>query len=169
MRGKPFVLKATILSGRITPAHAGKTSLRFSQNPDSRDHPRACGENSQIVRVPGCSVGSPPRMRGKPIFSNFCCQNARITPAHAGKTSKVKMDNLWGEDHPRACGENNGKLSRKSRGKGSPPRMRGKPVYPSSDKSIMRITPAHAGKTRSSHSSTFRSQDHPRACGENKS
>ena len=50
---------------------------------------------------------------------------------------------------------------------GSPPRMRGKPCREARRLSAGRITPAHAGKTRSQLSTPRRCADHPRACGEN--
>ena len=70
-------------------------------------------------------------------------------------------------DHPRACGENDFAHILIHRHIGSPPRMRGK--RPTSQKAVfdIRITPAHAGKTKTK---TFRGsagKDHPRACGEN--
>ena len=45
--------------------------------------------------------------------------------------------------------------------------MRGKPATYNSNQIRMRITPAHAGKTRSAFTSPRLSRDHPRACGEN--
>ena len=46
MRGKPLVaLKDTFAAG-ITPAHAGKTIPCHRFRLLSRDHPRACGENT---------------------------------------------------------------------------------------------------------------------------
>ena len=51
-------------------------------------------------------MGSPPQVRGKPLFSALGGNNSGITPAGAGKTAAVgKLDNaVW--DHPRRCGEN---------------------------------------------------------------
>ena len=52
---------------RITPARAGKTQTRRYRGLSATDHPRACGENcGGRVRAATC-VGSPPRVRGKPI------------------------------------------------------------------------------------------------------
>ena len=55
----------------ITPAYAGKSTVRRSQGAAPWDHPRVCGEKAMkeymIVKV----QGSPPRMRGKVIFSQF--------------------------------------------------------------------------------------------------
>ena len=91
----------------------------------------------------------------------------RITPAHAGKTSRAVCAaiRLW--DHPRACGENQGRRCWKLPLRGSPPRMRGKLQSKSKGRMTHGITPAHAGKTCICVSARFRPRDHPRACGEN--
>ena len=49
---------------------------------------------------------------------------------------------------------------------GSPPRMRGKDRKTVIILSLVRITPAHAGKSKSADKSRRRKRDHPRACGE---
>ena len=53
--------------------------------------------------------------------------DARITPAHAGKTASCVIRPATGADHPRACGENLITIEYEFRKGGSPPRMRGKP------------------------------------------
>ena len=86
-------------------------------------------------------------MRGKRFghMPVYCTRG--ITPAHAGKTSRVK----WYIDLPR----------------GSPPRMRGKLAHSSGMPDSDRITPAHAGKTCTLVQRLGLHRDHPRACGEN--
>ena len=49
---------------------------------------------------------------------------------------------------------------------GSPPHVRGKEWHCLWAVPLLRITPAHAGKRRSSHGHRRRSWDHPRVCGE---
>ncbi len=112
--------------------------------------------------------GSPPRMRGKLYQMSLGYNYRRITPAHAGKTTRAPSLRPCRPDHPRACGENMSLRKRLKRATGSPPRMRGKRLGCLESLSREGITPAHAGKTVRpwSRISTFR--DHPRACGENK-
>ena len=86
MRGKPHIGVFRHETGRITPAHAGKTLLQSKICLSSADHPRACGENSVFLRLQPLHLGSPPRMRGKPIVERDTVATKRITPAHAGKT-----------------------------------------------------------------------------------
>ena len=152
---------------RITPADAGKTE----QIPDKRllrkDHPRGCGENSSIKSSLRFSLGSPPRMRGKPPARAKQNELGGITPADAGKTRQQNGGYAEPEDHPRVCGENCIRNSQYHQPLGSPPRMRGKlkqPLYPAS---ACRITPAYAGKTSPSPNTAGRFTDHPRRCGEN--
>ena len=51
--------------------------------------------------------------------------------------------------------------------RGSPPRMRGKPLPQTTRLSVARITPADAGKTPSCDGRPPEYEDHPRGCGEN--
>ena len=49
----------------ITPARAGKRYTPGNGHCRTRDHPRACGEESQVVPVRYVPGGSPPRARGR--------------------------------------------------------------------------------------------------------
>ena len=86
MRGKRAGCLHKIHAIGITPADAGKTwgfSFPFDVY---KDHPRGCGENRTDCYDVRLRKGSPPRMRGKPLFSALGGNNSRITPADAGKT-----------------------------------------------------------------------------------
>ena len=131
------------------------------------DHPRACGENISDFSCDNLRDGSPPRMRGKPQTILYASDNFRITPAHAGKTSSLKSVPCGDTDHPRACGENLFLIFGSQLFGGSPPRMRGKLTGVLAVTLLMRITPAHAGKTILVTCSKSFCTDHPRACGEN--
>ena len=128
MRGKRFYKLITAASGRITPAHAGKTVPPIVKSRHNKDHPRACGENCQPVTASLWITGSPPRMRGKLICWALTHAASGITPAHAGKTFSSSCFFKLVQDHPRACGENTAYKSSSSYHLGSPPRMRGKPA-----------------------------------------
>ena len=91
-------------------------------------------------------LGSPPRMRGIPLYPGQYFQISGITPAHAGNTGCSRRPRRSLRDHPRACGE--------YRFHG--PRCRSRPG----------ITPAHAGNTRCRCRRLACTRDHPRACGE---
>ena len=168
MRGKPSKTKQKQAKARITPAHAGKTHYARPPLSTRTDHPRACGENKALTEAEREQGGSPPRMRGK--RENTCPPSARgrITPAHAGKTTSVPLNNPLWTDHPRACGENASIVLYFATLVGSPPRMRGKRIRYSTSRAMRRITPAHAGKTTPSRTRMAAISDHPRVCGENK-
>ena len=131
------------------------------------DHPRGCGENSHRQQFFLFSLGSPPRMRGKPAASTCWRVLSGITPADAGKTNPVFNVDFAYRDHPRGCGENSFLLIWDLRWSGSPPRMRGKRTHIS--KTVIRpgITPADAGKTAPFYCLYVTTGDHPRGCGEN--
>ena len=65
MRGKVINLFEFFLSGRITPAYAGKRHTGGMWVPGNTDHPRVCGEKGLTFHQMLRPTGSPPRMRGK--------------------------------------------------------------------------------------------------------
>ena len=67
MRGKPFSFLHFFKLDRITPADAGKTGTPCSVFCFAGDHPRGCGENKMTNLKKSTIMGSPPRMRGKPV------------------------------------------------------------------------------------------------------
>ena len=106
MRGKLQCHLKLLLVHRITPAHAGKTHREAPYRAPEEDHPRACGENSDVDDEGDIIRGSPPRMRGKQGWTASMLKKGRITPAHAGKTDSTRLCRTRSRDHPRACGEN---------------------------------------------------------------
>ena len=131
------------------------------------DHPRVCGKNCQNFRHTEIIRGSPPRMREKPLLQRWEITPSGITPAYAGKTVFFEEQVRFDEDHPRVCGKNymQGELDFSSAG--SPPRMREKRPLMALGRELNRITPAYAGKTKSSLLNLVVVQDHPRVCGKN--
>ena len=106
-------------------------------------------------------------MRGKPGAAKRPLPLSRITPACAGKTQSQGIAPATCQDHPRVCGENGAVPRAPRETRGSPPRVRGKPLLTGPISMECRITPACAGKTRVSPSVPSEWQDHPRVCGEN--
>ena len=152
---------------RITPARAGKTQTQAWRPQKRRDHPRACGENPPLPAKGAGSLGSPPRVRGKPARIQGSRSAHRITPARAGKTSPPNEMTFAATDHPRACGENITSRNKSIPPSGSPPRVRGYGHRLLGPPSLQGITPARAGKTVAQRQFTTPQWDHPRACGEN--
>ena len=106
MRGKRNTNAESNISGRITPADAGKTPNVAFKVKGNMDHPRGCGENFANVRFNDEVYGSPPRMRGKLLQFYSSSTFDRITPADAGKTQFFVLAPRRDQDHPRGCGEN---------------------------------------------------------------
>ena len=65
MRGKAIEGICSNHGDRITPAYAGKRWLAIWRQCYREDHPRLCGEKTEILFTHGCHLGSPPPMRGK--------------------------------------------------------------------------------------------------------
>ena len=70
----------------LIPAHAGKTSELVDVVPEVGAHPRSRGENTDEELAAGMSGGSSPLTRGKPFNRVYSIEDARLIPAHAGKT-----------------------------------------------------------------------------------
>ena len=105
-------------------------------------------------------------MRGKE--ETFRAEQAEvgITPACAGKSSRMSVSVRRLRDHPRVCGEKKVETLDKEMAEGSPPRVRGKGGVAASGAAAPRITPACAGKSPYAIGSVMQHGDHPRVCGE---
>ena len=125
MRGALLAPRSRLALRRITPAHAGSTPSHPPTATLALDHPRACGEHRHAGAQVGAVIGSPPRMRGAPDQRDQPPHRPRITPAHAGSTSRPMSTAESAADHPRACGEHSRPSSTQGHTAGSPPRMRG--------------------------------------------
>ena len=67
VREKPFSFTFLLFYRRITPACAGKTPYLHRPLVSPRDHPRVCGKNARTELSNKSCLGSPPRVREKPI------------------------------------------------------------------------------------------------------
>ena len=129
MRGKAPLFQLWLLPLRITPAYAGKRRKVHIRRGQTEDHPRVCGEKRYSWEKSTCKIGSPPRMRGKGYPCRYLQRDVGITPAYAGKRSGGCFPANRGRDHPRVCGEKDSAIGKVCKGKGSPPRMRGKDLH----------------------------------------
>ena len=85
MRGKAPTGGELSPESGITPAYAGKSADTATGAVVTEDHPRLCGEKFVCKSHFANGIGSPPPMRGKDHFRDFCARKSRITPAYAGK------------------------------------------------------------------------------------
>ena len=166
MRGTLTEPEVSVLVDRIIPAHAGNSTWHARRWRLTADHPRACGELSELNTDVIRSSGSSPRMRGTRHHGWQRRARHRIIPAHAGNSLPIPRNTGVTADHPRACGELAYSMAWRWHGIGSSPRMRGtlEPHVPVA--SLQRIIPAHAGNSVSPPRSPWGRSDHPRACGE---
>ena len=151
MRGKVFLAPLVLSVIRITPAYAGKSAFLARNSYMYQDHPRLCGEKRNGVYNINTGKGSPPPMRGKVRHCRFSSMLDRITPAYAGKSCASHFVKCSRRDHPRLCGEKQQQQDIVRWIPGSPPPMRGKVAISGNCKDLTRITPAYAGKSRTSN------------------
>ena len=166
MRGKACGSFRSFGTYRITPAHAGKSHGVMFLLVLIWDHPRPCGEKFDELLGKRTPQGSPPPMRGKARAFPLHGRQARITPAHAGKSNSYAPMPYSARDHPRPCGEKEAERSMLGNIVGSPPPMRGKAADIAPALIGSRITPAHAGKRQPTNGIYMTEEDHPRPCGE---
>ena len=133
----------------------------------SRAHPRSRGENA-IGRASGARpAGASPLTRGKRLRRRSPDPRGWRIPAHAGKTTTVRLS-AWSQwAHPRSRGENVSAKKNHRAIAGASPLTRGKrSSRPCETLSSGRI-PAHAGKTSPLSTPRQTGRAHPRSRGEN--
>ena len=86
MRGKLARSHRLRDSLRLIPAYAGKTFELQGFHCLPPAHPRVCGENSLLALFAAGTMGSSPRIRGKPLDDELAIGQAGLIPAYAGKT-----------------------------------------------------------------------------------
>ena len=111
-------------------------------------HPRSRGENAIPLKASVSGPGSSPLTRGKRRLRQVPAGRARLIPAHAGKTTAATGPGGSCTAHPRSRGENRRAHSSAVSVSGSSPLTRGKRLNRGRSHTLLRLIPAHAGKTR---------------------
>ena len=121
----------------------------------------------KVSALPPATAGSSPLTRGKPRHHRRDTRTRGLIPAHAGKTQSGPSAAGVCRAHPRSRGENALDVDPTDVDDGSSPLTRGKRALGSLGSTLVRLIPAHAGKTsvRSTRRPTGRA--HPRSRGEN--
>ena len=86
MRGKLQCWCGLVFGNRNIPAYAGKTTTTGENPAPFTEHPRVCGENTELNSGGDPVGGTSPRMRGKLIHLFLGALDGRNIPAYAGKT-----------------------------------------------------------------------------------
>ena len=146
-RGKLPSWTRSLLTARLIPAHAGKTSMTDRSPSKHTAHPRSRGENGAWCGRRVFSMGSSPLTRGKLAPPSGRGHHGGLIPAHAGKTTRGRGQSRSGSAHPRSRGENPWKASQAYSRGGSSPLTRGKQRPPRYEVPRRGLIPAHAGKT----------------------
>ena len=165
-RGRLVQVVHCLVSVRITPACAGKTSGCRPGRIRCGHHPRMRGEDTSGRRTTGTSPGSPPHARGRLDRGEAHVHVGGITPACAEKTAGPRPSPRGSRDHPRMRGEDVSVPAPRSCNAGSPPHARGRPLPRGAEAKVTGITPACAGKTCQWMIDGTEDGDHPRMRGE---
>ena len=166
-RGKRASRQTTSEVTGLIPAHAGKTTPRWSNLSSRSAHPRSRGENRGRWRQHVGVDGSSPLTRGKLLLLLVGCLPMRLIPAHAGKTDGGFAWKAGFPAHPRSRGENETFTDAATAQRGSSPLTRGKLSSARPENLERRLIPAHAGKTGVGLLSGDLAAAHPRSRGEN--
>ena len=166
-RGKPGHQGEERAARGLIPARAGKTLYATRISTPLTAHPRAGGENGDLLDVVCVRTGSSPRGRGKPVDDRLHRGRRGLIPARAGKTGRPRFHVRQLPAHPRAGGENDGDQARTCLYQGSSPRGRGKLEGVEHEVLGQGLIPARAGKTSGGRSRPGPRGAHPRAGGEN--
>ena len=105
-------------------------------------------------------------MRGTLNDWHVAAECRGIIPAYAGNTLWRTLFSALSPDHPRVCGEHEGKVGEALRRLGSSPRMRGALHLGIAQHAWLGIIPAYAGSTHQVRLVRLHRRDHPRVCGE---
>ena len=105
-RGKPAAKRASMLTGGLIPAHAGKTGGGPRRGRGAWAHPRSRGENCCAALIAASVRGSSPLTRGKQPYAHHNNSRRGLIPAHAGKTHETPTKKGSSGAHPRSRGEN---------------------------------------------------------------
>ena len=151
----------------LIPAHAGKTLVDVKGSVGLQAHPRSRGENASVLLARVFRLGSSPLTRGKRGRRRVVVGEARLIPAHAGKTMRLTFSRPLVRAHPRSRGENLMGADGGPVPHGSSPLTRGKHGHPRIVTEMGRLIPAHAGKTVKTKTGWPSSAAHPRSRGEN--
>ena len=166
VRGEVAAIAKAEAHRGIIPAGAGRSPLCFARWRRCGDHPRGCGEKASARAAKSRSSGSSPRVRGEEHKQNHPYARPGIIPAGAGRRFTAVGVPVAEWDHPRGCGEKEGKVRGDGELAGSSPRVRGEAYSKSDVDGKLGIIPAGAGRSCFPKATLPFTRDHPRGCGE---
>lgn len=150
----------------VSPAHAGNASRMWRPRRLRRDQPRLRGEYEGHEFDGLRDWGSAPLARGIPTHASGPGVSRRVSPACAGNTPGAWPSTRPNAGQPRTCGEYVDADTDQRRRTGSAPLARGIRTAAPAVRQPDRISPAHAGNTRSMGMRRPDISGQPRTCGE---
>ena len=125
VRGTDRLSGVGVLVARFIPACAGNRDFHPVKYFQKTVHPRVCGEQLVVRRLPTVSLGSSPRVRGTERQGRQQTGESRFIPACAGNRRPGIPLRRPPPVHPRVCGEQRAGVDRAIAEGGSSPRVRG--------------------------------------------
>ena len=170
--GSPPRVRSRQRFGQVEDTSHGITSACAEQTTGIRlmsisigDHLRVCGADISMDLVYALVMGSPPRVRSRPVRRGRMGRPLGITSACAEQTAGRRRSGQPARDHLRVCGADIAALSPAEPQLGSPPRVRSRPDHASGHDDGRGITSACAEQTNHPAPSRSPSGDHLRVCG----
>ena len=147
VRGRPHQPRGQPTQHGFIPAGAGQTVRPRRTATAAAAHPRGCGADLASVSVCTVVVGSSPRVRGRPAGGLLGALFHGLIPAGAGQTTMRWWRRRRSGAHPRGCGADDADNRVTALGKGSSPRVRGRPSDSAGVVAGVGLIPAGAGQT----------------------
>ncbi len=165
-RGKARAARPSCVISGITPARAGK-SPSFALTLHVRwNYPRSRGEKLSMNWNVVSYLELPPLARGKVVPPDTTLQLAGITPARAGKRTRLPSHESSMRNYPRSRGEKRMLTLGSPRYSELPPLARGKDLRRTGEWRSNGITPARAGKSLIEEHIQTQPRNYPRSRGE---
>ena len=151
---------------RFTPTGVGTTRRVVLPAPFGPVHPHGRGDYDQVLLIPLCYDGSPPRAWGLLRNRVDRSPSGRFTPTGVGTTSGTASTITFSSVHPHGRGDYGAEETLYQRGNGSPPRAWGLPGEQKRPSRPLRFTPTGVGTTEAHYYKVMKTTVHPHGRGD---
>ena len=165
VRGKRSIPGRHRPSPGSIPACAGEATGRNMAQSYDMVYPRVCGGSHRQHRLGPGRQGLSPRVRGKPLYALYRCDDTRSIPACAGEARPDHQPAGRHGVYPRVCGGSRRPACVRIHPPGLSPRVRGKRRRRQRRYRRAGSIPACAGEAGRHHPGAGRAPVYPRVCG----